>query len=117
MTNEDVIDLHNRVKMGWVPREEWPQGKNFARRMPGENDANGACWLYADVHLIEPHHLPISPALGAGKRNRTPAITNGGISIVVPDLAIGISPADHDPFGTHPSVRRRCRGKGEQHPA
>jgi hypothetical protein len=33
----------------------------------------------------------------------------------VPDLAIGIRPADHDPFGTHLSIRRRCSGKGKQH--
>jgi hypothetical protein len=37
-------------------------GRRCARRMPGETDANVACELHADVHLIEPHHLPISPA-------------------------------------------------------
>src|ERR1700730_14373930 len=91
------------------------RAKKFARRMPGETDANVACELCADAHLIEPDHLPIGPTPGASKPNRTPAITNRGISIVVPDLAIGIRPADHDPFGTHPGVRRRCRGKGKQH--
>ena len=95
--------------------ETCPQSKKFARRMPGESNANVACELYADAHPIEPEHLPISPTPGASKRNRTPAITNRGVSIVVPDLAIGIRPADHDPFGTHLSIRRRCRGKGKQH--
>jgi 2-haloacid dehalogenase len=45
------------------------------------------------------------------------AVTGLGISIFVPDLASGISPADHDPCRTDPSIRRRCRGKGEQHRA
>ena len=95
--------------------ETCPQSKKFARQSPGETDANVACELYADVHLIEPPHLPMRFAPGAGKGNRLPAVTGRGISIVVPDLAIGIRPADHDPFGTHPSIRRRCRGKGKQH--
>jgi hypothetical protein len=52
--------------------------------------------------VIEPHHLPIGSAPGAGERDRMPAITNGSIGIVVPDLAISIGPANDDPFGAHP---------------
>ena len=88
----------------------------FARRRPGESNVVGR-ELHADAPVIEPHHLPIGSAPVAGERDRMPAITNGSIGIVVPDLAIGISPADHDPFRTYPSIRRRCRGKGEQHRA
>src|ERR1700730_5874712 len=38
--------------------------------------------------VIEPHHLPIGSAPGAGERDRMPAITNESIGIVVPNLAI-----------------------------
>jgi hypothetical protein len=31
--------------------------------------------LYAGPYLIQPHHLPISSAPGAGKGDRTPAVT------------------------------------------
>ena len=75
--------------------ETCPQSKKFARRMPGETNANVACELYADVHLIEPPHLPMRFAPGAGKGNRLPAVTGRGISIVVPDLAISIGPTNH----------------------
>jgi len=69
--------------------------------MPGETDANVACELSADAHTIKPHHLPIGSAPCAGKGDGTPTITNGGIGIIMPDLAIGIGPTDHNPFGPH----------------
>ena len=74
---------------------------------------NVACELYADASTIEPHHLPIGSAPCAGKGDGTPTITNWGIGIVMPDLAIGVGPTDHNPFGAHQRVRGRCRGKGE----
>src|ERR1700730_9425572 len=52
--------------------ETCPQSKKFARRMPGATNANVACELYADVHLIEPPHLPMRFAPGAGTGNRLP---------------------------------------------
>jgi hypothetical protein len=55
--------------------------------------------------VIEPHHLPIASAPGAGERDRMPAITNGSIGIVVPDLAISIGPANDDPTTSRPSGR------------
>jgi len=97
-----------------VQREEWPQGKKFARRMPGETNANVACELSADADTIKPHHLPISPAPGARKGDGTPTITNGGIGIIMPDLAIGIGPTDHNPFGPHQRIRGRRGSENKQ---
>ena len=79
--------------------------------MHGETDANVACELYADVHLIEPRHLPISSTPCSGKGDGTPTITNGGIGIIMPDLAIGIGPTDHNPFRPHQRIRG---GRGSQ---
>src|ERR1700738_4891259 len=90
-----------------VRRKGGRRVKKFARRMPGDTDANVACELSADAHTIKPHHLPIGSAPCAGKGDGTPTITNGGISIAMPDLAIGIHPTDHNPFGTPQRIRDR----------
>src|ERR1700730_15744389 len=81
--------------------------------MPGETDANVACELSADAHTIKPHHLPIGSAPCAGKGDGTPTITNGGIGIIMPDLAIGIGPTDHNPFGPHQRIRATFRRSGD----
>jgi len=82
--------------------------------MPAETDAKVACELYADTHLIEPDHLPICPTPCAGKGDGTPTITNGGIGIVMPDLAIGIHPTNHNPFGPHQRIRDRRSSESKQ---
>ena len=82
--------------------------------MPGETDANVACELSADAHTIKPHHLPIGSAPCAGKGDGTPTITNGGIGIIMPDLAIGVGPTDHNPFGPHQRIRGRRGSESKQ---
>jgi hypothetical protein len=94
--------------------ETCPQTKKFARHSPGETDANVACELSADAHTIKPHHLPIGSAPCAGKGDGTPTITNGGIGIIMPDLAIGIGPTDHNPFGPHQRIRGRRGSETKQ---
>ena len=80
----------------------------FARRRPGESNVVGR-ELHADAPVIEPHHLPIGSAPVAGERDRMPAITNGSIGIVVPDLAISIGPANDDSTTSRPAARARSR--------
>ena len=63
----------------------------FARRRPGESNVVGR-ELHADAPVIEPHHLPIGSAPGAGERDRMPAITNGSIGILCQIYARGNAP-------------------------
>src|SRR6266849_6195455 len=86
--------------------------KNFARRMPGETDRDAArLVLYAPSHRVEAIHFPPGCGICLGERNRSPAIIHGRVDVVMPDFAVAVDPADHDPWGPHQRVRGRCRGK------
>src|ERR1700704_1543258 len=67
--------------------------------------------LDALPHAIEGLHLRPSFRIGPGISHRPPAAAQGGIHVVVPDLAVAVGPLDDDPFGAPQCVssRHRCK--------